>query len=196
MKKTIVLLLAAVSVMFSSCGGNEGLKRTEPLAAESAAADVFCDAQFSEDTMFSLRIYQPWIYESLHFTLKSDGTLIVLYYNDELGREQLSEERMNEIREVFSAEKVYNMDIGREDERTDGTRRYIILYDACGNEIEIGGYELRGGDGFNSYFEKLYRLLEDDYTKQFSDQIDECNQNGITFREKLDKDATGNEDIS
>ncbi|MBP5191709.1 MAG: hypothetical protein J6Z74_00020, partial [Eubacterium sp.] len=43
--------------------------------------------KFSEDTMFSLRVYEPWMYESLHYTLMSDGTLIVLYYDTELGRE-------------------------------------------------------------------------------------------------------------
>ena len=124
--------------------------------------------------MFSLRIYEPWFYESLHFTLESDGTLIVQYYDTELGREQLSDERMEEIRKVFSPEKVYSMDVGREDNRTDGTSRYIILYDHEGNEIEIGGYELIGGDNFNRYFNKLYSLLEDDYTKQWSDKIEEC----------------------
>ena len=139
---------------------------------------------FSEDTMFSLRIYEPWFYESLHFTLESDGTLIVQYYDTELGREQLSDERMEEIRKVFSPEKVYSMDVGREDNMTDGIRRYIILYDHEGNEIEIGGYELIGGDNFNSYFNKLYSLLEDDYTKQWSDKIEECERDCVTYGER------------
>ena len=139
---------------------------------------------FSEDTMFTLRIRQPWIYESLYYTLKSDGTLIVLYYNTELGREKLSDERMSEIKKVFSPEKVYTMNVGKEDDMTDGTSRYIILYDSGENEIEIGGYELRGGDRFNRYFEKLYNLCEDDYTKQFSDLLDECAQEGTTYRDK------------
>ena len=139
---------------------------------------------FSEDTMFSLRIYEPWFYESLHFTLESDGTLIVQYYDTELGREQLSDERMEEIREIFSPEKVYSMDVGREDNRTDGISRYIILYDYEGNEIEIGGYELIGGDHFNRYFNKIYALLEDDYTKQWSDKIEECERDCVTYGER------------
>ena len=140
--------------------------------------------KFSEDTMFSLRVYEPWMYESLHYTLMSDGTLIVLYYDTELGREHLSDERMNAIREIFSPEKVYDMDIGIEDTRTDGISNYIILYDAEGNEIEAGGYELVGGDDFNHYFNTLYQMLEDDYTKQFSDKLDECAQEGVTYRDK------------
>ena len=140
--------------------------------------------KFSEDTMFSLRVYEPWMYESLHFTLMSDGTLIVLYYDTELGREHLSDERMNAIREFFSPEKVYDMDIGIEDTRTDGISNYIILYDADGNEIEAGGYELVGGDDFNGYFNTLYRMLEDDYTKQFSDKLDECAREGVTYGDK------------
>ena len=139
---------------------------------------------FSEDTMFSLRIYEPWFYESLHFTLENNGTLIVQYYDTELGREQLSDERMEEIRKVFSPEKVYSMDVGREDNMTDGIRRYIILYDHEGNEIEIGGYELEGGDHFNRYFDKLYALLEDDYTKQWSDKLDECMRDCVTYGER------------
>ena len=140
--------------------------------------------QFSNDTMFTMRIYEPWFYESLHYTLKSDGTLIVLYYDTELGREQLSEDRMNAIKEVFSPEKVYDMDVGIEDCRTDGTSRYIILYDAEGNEIQVGGYELVGGDNFDHYFDTLYQMLEDDYTKQFSDKLDECAQECVTYKEK------------
>ncbi len=139
---------------------------------------------FSEDTMFSLRIYQPWFYESLHYTLQTDGTLIVQYYDTELGREKLSDEKMEEIRKVFSPEKVYSMNVGREDDRTDGTSRYIILYDHDGNEIEIGGYELKGGDHFNRYFYKLYALLEDDYTKQWSDKLDECMRDCVTYGER------------
>ena len=141
--------------------------------------------QFSGETMFTLKVSEPWIYESLGYTLKSDGTLIVLYRGNEIGREQLSEERINEIRKLFSPSKVYNMNVGKEDENmTDGTSRYIILYDADGNEIMIGGYELRGGAGFNSYFAKLYVLCEDDYTKQFSDLLRECASEGTTYQEK------------
>ena len=140
--------------------------------------------QFSEETMFTLKVSEPWIYESLGYTLKSDGTLIVLYRGNELGREQLSEERMSKIRKLFSPAKVYRMNVGKEDERTDGTSRYIILYDADGEEISIGGYELRGGDGFNRYFDKLYALCEDDYTKQFSDLLRECAGEGTTYQEK------------
>ena len=73
--------------------------------------------EFSDDTMFTLRISQPWYFESLHYTLKSDGTLIVLYHDLELGQETLSNERMNKIKKVFSPEKVYNMNIGKENER-------------------------------------------------------------------------------
>lgn len=72
--------------------------------------------------MFTLKVSESWIYESLGYTLKSDGTLIVLYRGNEIGREQLSEERMNEIRKLFSPSKVYNMNVGKEDENmTDGT---------------------------------------------------------------------------
>jgi hypothetical protein len=131
-----------------------------------------------------MRIYQPWIYESLHYTLKSDGTLIVLYYDTELGREKLSEERMSDIKEVFSPEKVYDMDVGIEDSRTDGTKRNIVLYDTDGNEIKVGGYELVGGDNFNHYFDTLYQMLEDDFTKQFSDKLDECAEEGVTYKDK------------
>ena len=158
---------------------------------------------FSEDTMFSLRIYEPWFYESLHYTLQTDGTLIVQYYDTELGREKLSDEKMEEIRKVFSPEKVYSMNVGREDDRTDGTRRYIILYDHDGNEIEIGGYELIGGDHFNSYFDKLYALLEDDYTKQWSDKLDECMRDYVTYGDRYlnwgqtaDTDQDGKDDGS
>ena len=140
--------------------------------------------EFSDDTMFTLRISQPWYFESLHYTLKSDGTLIVLYYDLELGRETLSNERMNKIKKVFSPEKVYNMNIGKENERTEGDSKYIILYDSNGNEIKIGGYELEGGDHFSSYFDKLYRLCEDDYTKKFSDKLFECAGEQTTFYEK------------
>lgn len=115
----------------------------------------------------------------------------MLYYNTELGREKLSDEKMEEIKKVFSPEKVYSMDIGKEDDMTDGTRRYIILYDHDENEIEIGGYELKGGDGFNRYFEKLYELVQDDYTKQFTDMMDECNRDNIQFKDRyLNDDMT------
>ena len=140
--------------------------------------------EFSRDTMFSLRIYEPWFYESLHYTLKNDGTLIVQYFNTELGREKLSDEKMEKIREIFSPEKVWSMDIGEEDDMTDGVRRYIVLYDSGENEIEIGGYELRGGDGFNSYFSHLYKLVQDDYTKQWSDLLDECARDQTTYGER------------
>ena len=143
--------------------------------------------EFSGDTMFTLRIYEPWIYESLHYTLKTDGTLIVLYYNNELGREKISDEKMEKVKEMFSPEKVYCMNTGKEKDMTDGVSRYIILYDKDGNEIQIGGYELTGGDRFNSYFDKLYALLEDDYTKQFSDLLDEFNREGTTYKDKYMK---------
>ena len=140
--------------------------------------------QFSNETMFTLKVSQPWIYESLGYTLKSDGTLIVLYRGNEIGREQLSEERMKKIKKLFSPAKVYRMNVGKEDERTDGTSRYIYLYDSDENKIEIGGYELRGGNNFNSYFHKLYTLCEDDYTKQFSDLLRECASEGTTYQDK------------
>jgi len=147
--------------------------------------------EFSDETMFTLKVSEPWIYESLGYTLKSDGTLIVLYRGNELGREQLSDERMSEIRKQFSPGKVYSMNVGKEDNMTDGTSRYIILYDSNENEIMIGGYELRGGDRFNSYFAKLYALCEDDYTKQFSDLLLECMSEGTTYQEKyLDQTST------
>ncbi|MBQ2101388.1 MAG: hypothetical protein II477_10020 [Lachnospiraceae bacterium] len=148
------------------------------------SAQVSDMPEFSDDTMFTLRIYEPWIYESLHYTLKSDGMLIVLYYNTELGRETLSEEKMRDIRDYFSPEYVYNMNIGEEDDMTDGCSRYIVLYDDSENEILIGGYELVGGDRFNRYFDRLYAMLEDDYTKQFSDLLLECMAEGVTFDEK------------
>ena len=33
--------------------------------------------KFSEDTMFSLRVYEPWMYESLNFTLINISTLFI-----------------------------------------------------------------------------------------------------------------------
>ena len=141
--------------------------------------------QFSDETMFTLKTREPWIYESLEFTLMCDGTLLVQYRGRELGREQLSEERMAEINKVFNPKKVYTMNVGKENENmTDGTARYIYLYDAEGNQIEIGGYELKGGDNFNRYFDKLYALCEDDYTKQFSDLLLECMSEGVTYQDK------------
>ncbi len=140
--------------------------------------------EFSENTMFTLRIYEPWFYESLHYTLLNDGTLIVLYYDTELGREKLSDEKMEEIRNFFSPESVYTMDVGKEADRTDGTQRYIILYDSDENEIKVGGYELEGGDDFDGYFHILYHMLEDDYTKQWSDKLDECMQDSTTYGER------------
>ena len=41
-----------------------------------------------------------------------------------------------------------------------------------------------GGDDFNGYFNTLYRMLEDDYTKQFSDKLDECAREGVTYGDK------------
>ena len=140
--------------------------------------------QFSDEIMFTLKRREPWIYESLEFTLMCDGTLLVQYRGKELGREQLSDERMKEINKVFNPKKVYTMNVGREDDMTDGTSRYIYLYDAEGNQIEIGGYELKGGDNFNRYFEKLYTLCEDDYTKQYSDLLLECMSEGVTYQDK------------
>ena len=85
------------------------------------------------------------------------------------------------------------MDVGKENERTDGTSRYIRLYDKDGNEISIGGYELEGGDGFNSYFNDLYTLLEDDYTNEFTDEMLKCSSEGKSYwetyvREKIQAD--------
>ena len=91
---------------------------------------------------------------------------------------------MRDIRDYFSPEYVYNMNIGEEDDMTDGCSRYIVLYDDSENEILIGGYELVGGDRFNRYFDRLYAMLEDDYTKQFSDLLLECMAEGVTFDEK------------
>ena len=76
------------------------------------------------------------------------------------------------------------MNIGKEDDRTDGTSRYIVLYDSDENQIEIGGYELKGGDHFNSYFDKLYELVQDDFTKQWSDKVDECIRDDTTYGER------------
>jgi hypothetical protein len=184
--KMIALMLILIMIGCTGCGTNAGNQNHGSVAEEdSEIADV---NEFSENTMFTLRVYEPWIYESLHYTLQTDGTLIVLYYNTELGREQLSDERMEEIRKVFSPEKVYSMNVGRENDRTDGTSRYIILYDSEENEISIGGYELEGGDHFNRYFDKLYALLEDDYTKQWSDKIDECISDGVTYGDRYLKE--------
>ena len=179
-KKIMIIgaLVLSSGFMLPSCSILPGDK--EDIKAE-AGSDM---PEFSDDIMFTMRIYEPWIYESLHYTLMSDGTLIVLYYDTELGRETLSDERMNEIEEYFSPEEVYEMDLGEEDDRTDGISRYIILYDADGNEIRLGGYELKGGDHFNRYYDKLYSLLEDDYTKQFSDLLNECSADGTTYRER------------
>ena len=81
-------------------------------------------------------------------------------------------------------EEVYSMDIGKEADRTDGTQRYIILYDSDENEIKVGGYELEGGDNFDRYFHLLYQMLEDDYTKQWSDKLDECMRDNTTYGER------------
>ena len=193
MKSRFLALILSLAMMgCTGCGVSDS--GMDDLGYESVAAGVEISAvsdaeledppEFSENTLFTLRVYEPWIYESLHYTLQKDGTLIVLYYSTELGRETLPEEKMEEIREVFSPEKVYSMDIGREDERTDGTSRYIILYDSDENEISIGGYELEGGDHFNRYFDKLYELVQDDYTKQWSDKLDECARDGVTYRDR------------
>ncbi len=185
--KLIALILSMAMIGCTGCGVSnvdvDGLNH-ELASVEEWDLDSEDIPECSDNTMFTLRVYEPWIYESLHYTLQNDGTLIVLYYSTELGRETLSEEKMEEIRKVFSPEKVYSMDIGREDDRTDGTSRYIILYDSDENEITIGGYELEGGDHFNRYFDKLYELIQDDYTKQWSDKIDECIRDGVTFGER------------
>ena len=188
----LALILSLAMIGCTGCGASDAGR--DDLNHESAAVeeyDIDSDdsehadiPEFSDNTMFTLRVYEPWIYESLHYTLQNDGTLIVLYYSTELGRETLSEEKMEEIRKVFSPEKVYSMDIGREDDRTDGTSRYIILYDSDENEISIGGYELKGGDHFNKYFDKLYELVQDDYTKQWTDMMDECIRDGVTFGDR------------
>ncbi len=185
----LALILSLAMMICSGCGaldaGRGDLNHESAAVEEDDIDSEFVDIpEFSDNTMFTLRVYEPWIYESLHYTLQNDGTLIVLYYSTELGRETLPEERMEEIRKVFSPEKVYSMDIGREDDRTDGTSRYIILYDSDENEITIGGYELEGGDHFNRYFDKLYELVQDDYTKQWSEKIDECIRDGVTFGER------------
>ncbi len=189
-RKLIALLLSLAMIGCTGCGVKDNSENYgyEPavVADEDEPDEAEQDGlpEFSEDTMFTLRVYEPWIYESLHYTLQNDGTLIVLYFSTELGRETLSDEKMEEIRKVFSPEKVYSMDIGREDDRTDGTSRYIILYDSEGNEISIGGYELKGGDHFNKYFDKLYELVQDDYTKQWTDKMDECRRDDVTFGER------------
>ena len=189
----LALILSLAMMICSGCGASDA--GTGDLNHESAAveeddidSELVDIPEFSDNTMFTLRVYEPWIYESLHYTLQNDGTLIVLYYSTELGRETLPEEKMEEIRKVFSPEKVYSMDIGREDDRTDGTSRYIILYDSDENEISIGGYELEGGDHFNRYFDKLYELVQDDYTKQWSDKVDECIRDGVTFGDRYLKE--------
>ncbi len=184
--KLLALFLSLVVIGCTGCRANEDDYRGSDYESTVVDEDSENDAvpEFSENTMFTLRIYEPWIYESLHYTLQNDGTLIVLYYSTELGRETLSDEKMEEIRKVFSPEKVYSMDVGSEDDRTDGTSRYIILYDSDENEITIGGYELEGGDHFNRYFDKLYELVQDDYTKQWSEKIDECIRDGVTFGER------------
>lgn len=191
MNKRLAASVLSAALLLAGCGGTGNIQDNDNkdiIDAEVSSEDT---PEFSENTMFTLRVYEPWIYESLHYTLQSDGTLIVLYYNTELGREKLSDEKMEEIKKVFSPEKVYSMDIGKEDDMTDGTRRYIILYDHDENEIEIGGYELKGGDGFNRYFEKLYELVQDDYTKQFTDMMDECNRDNIQFKDRyLNDDMT------
>ena len=189
--KLIALILSMAMIGCTGCGVShvdvDELDH-ELVSVEESDLDSEDIPEFSDNTMFTLRVYEPWIYESLHYTLQNDGTLIVLYYSTELGRETLSEEKMEEIRKVFSPEKVYSMDIGREDDRTDGTSRYIILYDSDENEISIGGYELEGGDHFNRYFDKLYELVQDDYTKQWSDKVDECIRDGVTFGDRYLKE--------
>ncbi|MBP5555353.1 MAG: hypothetical protein J6X94_10860 [Lachnospiraceae bacterium] len=189
--KLIALILSMAMIGCTGCGvSNVDVDELdhELVSVEESDLDSEDIPEFSDNTMFTLRVYEPWIYESLHYTLQNDGTLIVLYYSTELGRETLSEEKMEEIRKVFSPEKVYSMDIGREDDRTDGTSRYIILYDSDENEISIGGYELEGGDHFNRYFDKLYELVQDDYTKQWSDKVDECIRDGVTFGDRYLKE--------
>ena len=189
-KKAIPIVICVASIgIYSVTAGIAG--RADRMIGRMAGQDPVRisdgredKVEFSENTLFTLRVYEPWIYESLHYTLQNDGTLIVLYYSTELGREKLSEEKMKQIRKVFSPEKVYSMNIGKEDDRTDGTSRYIVLYDSDENQIEIGGYELKGGDHFNSYFDKLYELVQDDFTKQWSDKVDECIRDNTTYGER------------
>ena len=172
-KRSIIVILAMtiVTSLFSEgCGKDKDIP------------------EFSSDTMFTLYQSQPWIYETPNLTLKSDGTLIVLSKMTEIGREQISEEKMEDVKKLFNPEKVYTMDVGREDERTDGTSSYIILYDKDGNEIKIGGYELEGGDGFKSYFTKLYNLLQDEYTLAFHNDMMKCSSEGKSYWETYVKD--------
>lgn len=176
-KSAVILCLIFTTVLFcmTGCGKDKDMP------------------EFSDEIMFTLYKSQPWIYETPNFTLKTDGTLIVLSKNTEIGREQISEEKMEAVRKIFTPEKVYKMDVGKENERTDGTSRYIRLYDKDGNEISIGGYELEGGDGFNSYFNDLYNLLEDDYTNEFTDEMLKCSSEGKSYwetyvREKIQAD--------
>lgn len=147
---------------------------------------IFITPKFSDEKLFSLKIYEPWIYESLHYTVLSDGTLIVQYYDTELGREQLSEEKMNEINKTFNATKVYNMFPGVEGNMTDGVTKYIILYDENNNEIKVGGYMISGSK-IPYLFDTLYDMLEDDYTRMWDARLQECVQNGSNFNEEIVK---------
>ena len=169
MKKNVKKILATVSILILAVLSITGCGKKTP--------------KFSDEIMFSLREYEPWFYESLHYTLLSDGTLIVQYFDTELGRETLSSDRMDKIKKKFSAENVYNMNVGKEGDFTDGTTRYIVLYDENGNEIKVGGYEVSSSK-FQSLFYDLYALCEDDYTKQFSDLLDECMREGVTYYDK------------
>ncbi len=57
--------------------------------------------------------------------------------------------------------------------------RYDVFF-ACLWAVDVWITELY----FNQYFNTLYQMLEDDYTKQFSDKLDECAQEGVTYRDK------------
>jgi len=142
--------------------------------------------KFSDEKLFSLRIYEPWDYESLHYTVLCDGTLIVEAKGLELGREQLSEEKMQEIHKMFNPAKVYNMFPGVEGTMTDGISKYIILYDRNNKEIKVGGYMLVGSQ-IPELFGSLYGLLSDDYTQMWDDRLQDCIKNNKNFREELKK---------
>lgn len=144
----------------------------------------FMTPKFSEEKLFSLKIYEPWIYESLHYTLLCDGTLIVQYFDEEIGREQLPEEKMEEIKKEFDARRVYNMFQGVEGDMTDGVSKYIVLYDENNNEIKLGGYMISWSE-LPYLFDTLYYMLEDDYTKMWDDRLQDCVKNGKNFREEF-----------
>lgn len=147
---------------------------------------IFFVPKFSDEKLFTLRIYKPWNYESLHYTVLCDGTLIVQHRELELGREKLSEEKMKKIRKMFKPAKVYNMFRGIEASMTDGVSKYIILYDQNNKEIEVGGYMLKGS-AIPVLFDSLYKLLSDDYTQMWDDRLQDCIRNNKDFREEIQK---------